>query len=1077
MNTTTHPCSFAKTSCFVNRWRYYIFIGCLLLAPMLHATENPFAKVGTDSYAGRFAGQEASLNLAATLHLIPEEGKWTGTLVFQDTIYPIQGENVEGKLVGTFGKEASAFTAISDGDNLAFTSGKIYIQFHRQKIPKLDGLYASKRVKLRFLNRDGGLNGTIVFNGEPFQFTASEVAGDVVGIFKIGEATFKFTVFENSAGLNFQSETFADVIQLQPRLCDLTFRPEPSVDIKLFVNGVSSGTGHGSVYLTLPADQPLDLRVEADGYWPVSTNLTLPAYDPAEWRFNLQSKESEFTISTEPKAAFHLRVRGQNGLDFEPNSIQDKDGVFKLPNNQPLTIDLITDDKVDFWSEETNVALTPSQNGQWNVKLVPVFTELTVATVPSTTFKLYDVGSGEHKEKHQRASTSQGLVFNLENNYSDDHYVNFLSIEADGYWPAFTNISLAPNIPASWTPILIPNRTELRVTPNPTVPFELTVNGITEQPINGNYRLINNRDLECEVNADGYWSTKTNLFLLPNTPATWKPVLLPNQTELRIVTEPKTEFNLLVNGEQQDGTNGVYLLPNNQTLTLTANAIGFHPVTTNFILSPNTPGIWKFDWPYAETRLKVLTEPAAAIVVRTNGVIVNGDNGIYILPTKTQIPLSIQADGCLVIDKVVSLAPYPNIGPWVIGWDKPEMWTNTLGMVFHSVPGTSVLFCVCDTRLQDYQAFADATHRKRSKPNGDNSRVVNPVSVNADEANAFCKWLTKLELKQGKLQNGSTYRLPTDDEWSGVSGQESLIGVAQRNAVKERFRLVLSRTSVNEQSHSVSTSNLPGAKGKPEQNRLLKQVTLPAGINVPDPALATRSNPLVNTLGMKFVPVPGTDVLFCIWDVRVQDYRTYAEANCGVAKCSAGWAPSDTHPLSCVSWNDAKAFCAWLSKKEGKNYRLPTDAEWSVAVGLPSEAGSTPKEKNMQIKDVYPWGTQWPPPNGAGNYADAAHQRAQIYPSKKATIEGYDDGYADTSPVGSFAANKYGLYDMGGNVSQWCEDGYDGDQKERVVRGSSYFDFHPSLLLSSSRHTYPPDFSTFDLGFRCVLVIGASAAR
>jgi len=229
----------------------------------------------------------------------------------------------------------------------------------------------------------------------------------------------------------------------------------------------------------------------------------------------------------------------------------------------------------------------------------------------------------------------------------------------------------------------------------------------------------------------------------------------------------------------------------------------------------------------------------------------------------------------------------------------------------------------------------------------------------------------------------------------------------------------------------------------------------------------------VNSLGMKFVPVPGTEVLFCIWDVRVQDYRAYAEANSGVGTnwINLCFNDGDTYPVVNINWNDAKAFCEWLSKKEGKTYRLPTDAEWSVAVGLPSETGSTPKEKDMQIKDVYPWGTQWPPPSGAGNYADAAYK---IKAPTATIIDGYDDGYAYTSPVESFAANKYGLYDMGGNVWQWCEDWYDGDQKDRVLRGASCFSGLPNNLLSSCRNRIAPDFRYSDIGFRCVLVGGVA---
>jgi formylglycine-generating enzyme required for sulfatase activity len=82
-----------------------------------------------------------------------------------------------------------------------------------------------------------------------------------------------------------------------------------------------------------------------------------------------------------------------------------------------------------------------------------------------------------------------------------------------------------------------------------------------------------------------------------------------------------------------------------------------------------------------------------------------------------------------------------------------------------------------------------------------------------------------------------------------------------------------------------------------------------------------------------------------------------------------------------VSWNDAKEFCRWLTKRErsagdlpeGREYRLPKDEEWSAAVGLKNEVGSTPEEKSGKNK-LYPWDIpqkrdkSWPPPVGAGNY-------------------------------------------------------------------------------------------------------------
>jgi formylglycine-generating enzyme required for sulfatase activity len=230
------------------------------------------------------------------------------------------------------------------------------------------------------------------------------------------------------------------------------------------------------------------------------------------------------------------------------------------------------------------------------------------------------------------------------------------------------------------------------------------------------------------------------------------------------------------------------------------------------------------------------------------------------------------------------------------------------------------------------------------------------------------------------------------------------------------------------------------------------------------------ANAFVNTLGMPFVPVPGTEVQFCIWETRVKDYAAYAAANAGGdaswKNFGRGFKQEDTHPVVKVSWNDANAFCAWLTKKEmakgkikaGQKYRLPTDAEWGVAVGLGKEKGNTPKEKSQGIKGVFPWGKGYPPPKGAGNY----------YESLKV------DNFEYTSPVGSFAANKLGLHDMGGNVSEWCEDWYDPAAKaRRVLRGASWYYNYPDYLLSSYRINNTPDNRLSHIGFRCVLVGGS----
>jgi formylglycine-generating enzyme required for sulfatase activity len=264
---------------------------------------------------------------------------------------------------------------------------------------------------------------------------------------------------------------------------------------------------------------------------------------------------------------------------------------------------------------------------------------------------------------------------------------------------------------------------------------------------------------------------------------------------------------------------------------------------------------------------------------------------------------------------------------------------------------------------------------------------------------------------------------------------------------------------------------------------------------------ASKERPYVNSLGMKFVPVAGTGVLFSIWETRVKDFAAFVEASgydatggmyslddkekgwvqAGRTWKDPGFEQTGENAVCGVSWDDAVAFCDWLTKEERKtgrlsesqSYRLPSDLEWSAAVGLEEQSGTTPEARNQKVKGIYPWGTKWPPPAGAGNYA-GSEARTGSWLSSWLTIEGYQDGYARTSPVGSFEANRYGIHDLGGNVWEWCQDWYDAEKKYRVSRGASWSNINPSTLLSSFRYYNAPEDRFAYIGFRCVLVMGSS---
>jgi formylglycine-generating enzyme required for sulfatase activity len=136
----------------------------------------------------------------------------------------------------------------------------------------------------------------------------------------------------------------------------------------------------------------------------------------------------------------------------------------------------------------------------------------------------------------------------------------------------------------------------------------------------------------------------------------------------------------------------------------------------------------------------------------------------------------------------------------------------------------------------------------------------------------------------------------------------------------------------------------------------------------------------------------------------------------------------ERQPVVRVSWQDAAAFCNWLSERDKlppayarrgdrleliepatTGYRLPTEAEWEFAARFD---GSRASRK-------YPWGDDLPVPAKAGNFGDAS----AIYLTP-VTITGYDDGYRVAAPVGSYASNPLGLHDLGGNVLEWTTDRY-----------------------------------------------------
>jgi hypothetical protein len=239
----------------------------------------------------------------------------------------------------------------------------------------------------------------------------------------------------------------------------------------------------------------------------------------------------------------------------------------------------------------------------------------------------------------------------------------------------------------------------------------------------------------------------------------------------------------------------------------------------------------------------------------------------------------------------------------------------------------------------------------------------------------------------------------------------------------------------------------------------------------------TKDEPFSNTLGLKFVPSGTEGVLICVWPTRVRDFAAFvaatrhnamsdvfsmrkgAWAQHGDSWKSPGFKQTPDHPVCGINWYDANAFCLWLTAYEhgcglpmNAVYRLPSEAEWLTAAGTAE----------------FPWGDLWPPPADKANVAGSESRDADTG-SGWTVLEAHRDDYPRTSPVGTFAPNARGIYDLGGNVWQWCSDTFPGNKESRILHGGSWFSYEKEYLSTKHRGDGEADSRGVVRGFRVVL--------
>ena len=547
-----------------------------------------------------------------------------------------------------------------------------------------------------------------------------------------------------------------------------------------------------------------------------------------------------------------------------------------------------------------------------------------------------------------------------------------------------------------------------------------------------------------------------------------------------------------------------------QSLGMTGNGAG--PVTTRPVVSQP-----------ARPLLTIQSEPQGAEVYRGSELL--GTTPLELDPPVDQpLDYQLRLQGHRTVNRShTAAADNPSILEVELErWLQPqegEIWRNSIGMEF--APRRGGHSAVYPTDVDSFHEFVDAEKRPfegqiiplhaEGRPD-----PVYVVLAPIQDIDAFRAWLYERERTAGYLSPEQAYRVETlklpEVEDDRIGSVDDLTPVAALDPMETdtreqfAFRLVVERREygtvhietmpqgaqvwIDQELVGRTPLTIPRVKTGPAryevrsegyasillEGEVEAEELLRFSVDLEERRAAVFGREWTNSLGMNFVPVG--DLLVAVHPVRRGDYLPYTDQTGADVPPPPDQADHEDLPVTRVNRADAQAFAEWLTQVERADglisddmeYRLPTDPEWSRMAGLPLERGFDPASRSGRIRGVYPWGFLWPPPAGAGNFADASALEAD---QLQDVIPDYHDGFQKLAPVGSFAPNTLGIKDLAGNVAEWLADDYGGDDAQLsvfgVVRGGSWRSFEQDELLSSTRLPVAPDTRDATIGFRLVV--------
>lgn len=425
--------------------------------------------------------------------------------------------------------------------------------------------------------------------------------------------------------------------------------------------------------------------------------------------------------------------------------------------------------------------------------------------------------------------------------------------------------------------------------------------------------------------------------------------------------------------------------------------------------------------------------------------------------------------------QVITLTLLPDLGP-IPG----NPWVNSLGMEF--VPGPDGGYTSNgEVSVGIFDLFLDETGKQIPR-----SAIEGIAQVPEDSALwEFCDWMTQKDRATGHLGPKRYYR---PQRYAADTGRNSFFcsigegfGTLVLNTDPAGAAVFRAGTYLGETPLVINDLRLggfslelfkPGYEVAVAMGDLTRAEAQDLIVELERDASVVFGERWTNSQGMGMVPFE--NILVASYETPARAYREFVSEPGGTTAVPPQTVSDLNHPASGISYAEAAAFCEWLTTRERaanwirpwQRYRLPSDLEWSRIAGLQGEAGETPEVRNRDRKAGFLWGAEWPPPPGAGNFADVT---ATVFFGNN-IIEGYTDGFERTAPSGSFAATATGLFDLAGNVWEWVQDPYtDGSDGLYVVRGGGWNSSDREVLASAYRNPVPITAKEDFYGFRYVL--------